>query len=117
MHVLAGFKVVETTRGSKCDALVRTVSLLQTSRDLPLHIVAHAFVAVLHRTRQQRKARKQYSPTHQRNLRHGAVALQTLRNQTTPRISQLVVTLHHTPSHVPLTYLIRNTTSRTSAKA
>ena len=73
---------------------------------------AHAFVGPLPRTRQQHQAHKQHSTTHQVNRRHAAVALQTLRNQTTPHISQRVACLHHTTLHVPLTRLIRNTTSR-----
>jgi hypothetical protein len=88
------------------------VTLQQTLRDLLLDSVADAVFEPLPRTRQQHQAHKQHLTTHQGNLRHAAVALQTLRNQTTPHISQLVEPLQHTPLHVPLTRLIRNTTSR-----
>jgi hypothetical protein len=92
------------------------VTLLETLRDLPLHSVAHTFVAVLLQIRQQHQSRKQLSTTHQRNLRHAAVALQTLSNQTTARISQLVVRLRLTSLHVPLTRITHNSTSRIQAQ-
>ncbi len=69
--------------------------------DLLLHSVAHAEIALLI-TRQEQQSHQQQSCTHQVNLCHAAVVLQTLRNHTTASISQLVVApLHHTPLHVP----------------
>jgi hypothetical protein len=69
--------------------------------DLLLHSEAHVDVAVLLHTRQKQQLHQHQSCTHQANLRHTAVALQTLRNHTTASISQLVVPLHHTPLHAP----------------
>jgi hypothetical protein len=88
------------------------VILLETLRDLPLHSIAHAFVTALLHTRQQQQSHHQLSCTRlQVNPRHTAVALKTLRNQTAASISQIVVTLHHTRLHVPLTPLTHNRTS------
>jgi hypothetical protein len=112
MARLAGFKV-EEKRSSHNDALIRPVTLLETLRDLPLYSVAHVFVAVLLHTRQQQQSHQKQSCSHQDNRRHTAVALQTLRNHTTASISQLGVSLHHTPSHAPpLPRLSHNRTSR-----
>jgi len=49
---LARFKVEEFACACNSDALVQPVALLETLRDLPLHILAHAFVAILLPTRQ-----------------------------------------------------------------
>jgi len=98
---LAGFKVDEFACACNSDALVQPVALLETLRDLPLHSLAHAFVAVLIPARQKQQSQQQPSSTHHVNLRHAAVALQALSNQTTAHISQIVTTLHHRPSHEP----------------
>ena len=98
---LARFKVVECARACNSDALVHPVALHEALRDLPLHSVANAGVALL-RARQNKQPQQQPSSTHHVNLRHAAVALQPLSNPTTPNIRQtFVVTLHHTPSHAP----------------
>ncbi len=50
---LAGFKVEESACFScKGDAFVQPVALLETLGDLPLHSLAHAFVATLIPARQ-----------------------------------------------------------------
>ena len=98
---LAGFKVEECACACNSDALVQPVALLETLRDLPLHSLAHAFVVALLPARQKQQSQQQPSSTHHVNLRHAAVALQALSNQTTAHISQIVGTLHHTPSHAP----------------
>jgi hypothetical protein len=47
IDVLARFKVEECACACNSDALVQPVALLETLRDLPLHSLAHAFVAEL----------------------------------------------------------------------
>ena len=101
IDALARLKVVEYACVCNSDALVQPVALLETLGDLPLHSVAHAFVVTLLPARQKQQSQQQHSSTHQANLRHAAVALQALSNQTTPHISQFVVSLHRTPSHAP----------------
>jgi len=101
IDLLAGFKVEESACACNSDALVQPVALLETLRDLPLHSLAHASVVVLLPARQKQQSQQQHSSTHHANLRHAAVALQALSNQTTTHISQRVVVLHHTPSHAP----------------
>jgi len=98
---LAGFKVEEYTCACNNDALVQPVALLETLGDLPLHSLAHALIVVLIPARQKQQSQQQPSSTHHANLRHAAVALQALSNQTSPHISQIVDLLHHTPSHAP----------------
>ena len=49
---LARFKVVEFACACNSNALVRPVTLQETSGDLPLHSIADAFVVELPRTRQ-----------------------------------------------------------------
>ena len=95
---LAGFKVDESACVCNSDALVQPVALLETSGDLPLHSLAHAFLLPAH---QKQQSQQQPSSTHHVNLRHAAVALQALSNQTAAHISQIVAALHHTPSHAP----------------
>jgi len=52
-HFLACFKVEEFAYAKcKSEALVQTVAILETLRDLPLHSLAHAFVIALIPTRQ-----------------------------------------------------------------
>ncbi len=82
--------------------------------NLLLHTVAQVW-ELLH-IRQQQQSHKQHSTTHHIKLRHTAVAPQTLRKQTTPRISQRALTLHYTPLHVPITHVIHNRTSRIQPK-
>ena len=101
IDLLARFKVEEFACACKSDALVQPVALLETLGDLPLHSLAHAFVVVLLPARQKQQSQQQPSSTHHVNLRHAAVALQALSNQTTANISQSVEPLHHTPSHAP----------------
>ena len=98
---LARFEVVECARVCNSDALVHPVALRETLRDLPLHSVANAGVALL-RARQNKQQQQQPSSTHHVNPRHAAVALQPLSNPTKPNIRQtFVAPLHHTPSHAP----------------
>jgi len=101
IDLLARFKVDEFACACNSDALVQPVALLETLRDLPLHSLAHVIVIALLPARQKQQSQQQPSSTHHVNLRHAAVALQALSNQTTAHISQIVVPLHHTPSHAP----------------
>ena len=52
IDILARFKVVEFACACNSNALVRPVTLQETSGDLPLHSIADAFVVELPRTRQ-----------------------------------------------------------------
>jgi len=84
--------------GDLSKSLFRLVLIaLAKGHDIPLDSLAHAFVVPLLPTRQNNNHNNQPSSTHHVNLRHAAVALQALSNQTTAHISQIVALLHHMP--------------------
>jgi hypothetical protein len=82
--------------------------------DLLFQAFAHALDYALLHTRQQQQSQQQPSSTHQEDSRHAAVALQPLRNHTTPHNSERVAPLHHTLLHAHLSPVSPTTDTRHS---